>query len=331
MSEPFTEFGGARVLITGGLGFIGSNLARRLSDLGARVTVLDSLVPEYGGNLFNLAGYEGRIHINIGDMRDEHGINYLVKDQQFIFNLAGQTSHLDSMQDPFTDLDINCRSQLYLLEACRKHNPQVRIVYTSTRQVYGRPIRLPVDEEHPLSPVDINGVHKLAGCWYNVLYHRNYGLQTTSLRLTNSYGPRMRVRDARQTFVGLWLRQLVEGNEIEVYGDGSQARDLNYVDDVVNALLVAALSPKAEGQIYNLGSLEIISLLDLARLLIELNGDGTFRLVPFPPERKVIDVGDYYADFSRIQRALGWGPTVKLRDGLALTLDYYRKHHQHYW
>jgi UDP-glucose 4-epimerase len=270
----FEPFDGARVLITGGLGFIGSNLARRL---------------------------------------------------------AGQVSHLDSMQDPFTDLEINYRSQLYLLEACRQHNPGVRIVYTSTRQVYGRPVRLPVDEEHPLAPVDVNGIHKLAGGWYHILYHRTYGLRTTSLRLTNTYGPRMRVLDARQTFVGLWLRQLIEGKEIEVYGDGTQARDLNYVDDVVNAILSTAGSPKTIGGIYNLGSDEVISLINLARLLIELNGGGSFRFVPFPPDRKVIDVGDYYADYSRIQRALDWRPTIKLRDGLARTLAYYRANRAHYW
>jgi UDP-glucose 4-epimerase len=264
-------------------------------------------------------------------MRDEHGINHLVQGQQFIFNLAGQVSHLDSMHDPFTDLEINCRNQLYLLEACRKHNPKVSIVYTSTRQVYGRPLHLPVDEDHPLSPVDINGVHKLAGDWYKVIYHRNYGMQTTSLRLTNTYGPRMRVCDARQTFVGLWIRQLIEGKEIEIYGDGSQTRDLNYVDDVINAILLTAASPKTNGQIYNLGSNEVISLLNLARLLIELNGGGNFRFVPVPPDRKVIDVGDYYANFSRIQHSLGWQPTVKLRDGLARTLEYYRANHTRYW
>jgi len=331
MSEPFTQFAGTRVLITGGLGFIGSNLARRLADLDARVTVLDSLIPEYGGNLFNLAGYEDRIHINIGDMRDEHGINHLVKDQHFIFNLAGQVSHLDSMENPFTDLEINCRSQLFLLEACRKQNPGVRIVYTCTRQVYGRPVRLPVDEDHPLSPVDVNGIHKLAGSWYHTLYHRTYGLRATSLRLTNTYGPRMRVRDARQTFLGLWLRQVIEGAEIEVYGDGNQARDLNYVDDALNAILLAALSPKTEGQTYNLGSHEVVSLKNLARLLIEVNGNGAFRLVPFPPDRKAIDVGDYYANFNRIQRTIGWQPTVTLRDGLSQTLAYYRANYAHYW
>jgi UDP-glucose 4-epimerase len=331
MPDPAEPFRGARVLITGGLGFLGSTLGRRLADLGARVTLLDSLIPEYGGNLFNLEGYEERLRVNVGDMRDEHGINHLVRGQDFIFNLAGQVSHLDSMRDPFTDLEINCRSQLYLLEACRQHNPRVRLLNTSTRQVYGRPVRLPVDEDHPLAPVDTNGIHKLAADGYCLLYHRTYGLRATSLRLTNTYGPRMRVKDARQTFLGLWLRCLVEGREFEVYGDGRQARDFNYVDDVVGALLLAALSPATEGNVYNLGSPEVISLLDLAGLLVRLNGGGSFRLVPFPPDRKLIDIGDYYADFSRFRRAVGWQPSTPLREGLARALDHYRAHGRHYW
>jgi len=331
MPETFAEFAGARALITGGLGFIGSNLARRLADLGAHVTVLDSLIPDSGGNWFNLAGYEDRVGIHIGDLREERALAPLVCGQQYIFNLAGQVGHLDSMRDPFTDLEINCRSQLCLLEACRQRNPAARILYTSTRQVYGRAMRVPVQEEHPLSPVDINGIHKLAAERYHQLYHRIYGLRTTSLRLTNTYGPRMRVRDARQTFLGLWLRRLLEGNPMEVYGDGTQIRDFNYVDDVVNALLLAALSKEAEGRTYNLGSRDAISLHDLARLLVELNGSGEFRLVPFPPDRLAIDIGDYCGDFSRIQRQLGWEPVVSLREGLAWTLAYYGAHHAHYW
>jgi len=331
MTDFCLHFRHQSVLVTGGFGFLGSNLARRLADLGARVTVLDSLIPAYGGNRFNLNGYEDRIHVNIADMRDQHGLNRLVQGQAYIFNLAGQTSHLDSMQDPFTDLDINCRSQLHLLEACRQHNPTVRIVHASTRQAYGKPRYLPVDERHPLSPVDINGIHKQAGDWYQTLYHRIYGLRTTSLRLTNSYGPRMRVADGRQTFVGLWLRQLVQGREILVYGDGRQKRDLNYVDDVVEAILLVATTPATEGEIYNLGGHEVISLLELARLLIKLNGEGSCRLVPFPPERKAIDIGDYYADYSKLQSATGWKPRVTLREGFARTLDYYRQHGSQYW
>jgi UDP-glucose 4-epimerase len=319
-------FTGQNVLITGGLGFIGSNLARRLVELGAQVTVIDSLIPEYGGKLFNLDGLADRVKINIADVRDAHSMNYLVRGQAFIFNLAGQVSHLDSMHNPFTDLDINCRSQLSILEACRQFNPGVRLVYSGTRQIYGRPQYLPVDEQHPVDPVDVNGVNKVAGEWYHLVYHRAYGLRTTSLRLTNTYGPRMRVVDARQTFLGIWLRRLLDGQELLVYGDGQQKRDLNYVDDAVEALLLAAANDAAIGQIYNLGTAEVVSLCDLAALLIDLNGAGSFRLVPFPPEQKAIDIGDYYGNYAKIEQALGWQPRVSLRAGLARTLDFYRQH-----
>ena len=271
MPRDFTpNFQGRSVLITGGLGFIGSNLTRRLVGLGAHVTVLDSLLPQFGGNLFNIDEYEKRIHINLGDMRDEQGMNALVQGRDFIFNLAGQVSHLDSMQNPFADLAINCQSQLYLLEACRHFNPDVRIIYTNTRQVYGRPQYLPVDEKHPLDPADINGIHKLAGGWYHILYQRVYGLRTTSLRLTNTYGPRMRVVDARQTFLGLWLRQVLSGEPLTIYGDGQQRRDFNYVEDVLTALLWVASTPQTIGEVFNLGDSVPVTLLDLARLLIEL-------------------------------------------------------------
>jgi len=319
------------VLITGGLGFIGSNLARRLALLGARVTVIDSLIPQYGGKLFNLAGFDDRVTINIADVRDEYSMDYLVRGQAYIFNLAGQVSHLDSMHNPYVDLDINCRSQLSILEACRKHNPGVRLVYSGTRQVYGRPRYLPVDEQHPVDPVDVNGVNKVAGEWYHIVFHRAYGLRTTSLRLTNTYGPRMRVVDARQTFLGVWVRRLLEGDEILVYGDGRQRRDFNYVDDAVEALLAVAGSEAAIGEIYNLGGDEVVSLGELAELLVRLNGSGGFRLVPFPAEQKAIDIGDYYGSYAKLSTALGWRPAVSLADGLARTLDYYRQHRAQYW
>lgn len=332
MPPDFTpHFQGRSVLITGGLGFIGSNLARRLVDLGAHVTVLDSLLPHFGGKLFNIVGYADRLHVNTGDMRDEPGLNSLVQNRDFIFNLAGQVSHLDSMQNPLADLAINCQSQLYLLEACRRCNPGVRIVYTNTRQVYGRPQYLPVDEKHPLDPADINGIHKLAGGWYHILYQRVYGLRTTSLRLTNTYGPRMRVVDARQTFLGLWVRQILSGVPLTIFGTGQQRRDFNYVDDVLNALLWVASTPATVGETYNLGDGAPVTLLDLARLLIELNGSGASDLQPFPADRQAIDIGDYYADFSKITAALGWQPQLTLRAGLTRTLNYYRAHHEHYW
>jgi UDP-glucose 4-epimerase len=322
-------FAGARVLITGGLGFIGSNLAIRLAGLGAQVTLLDSLKPEYGGNLFNVAPVSDRVRVNISDVRDEHSLRYLVQGQNYLFNLAGQTSHLDSMLDPSTDLEINCRSQLSILEVCRHHNPQVRLVFASTRQLYGKPDYLPVDEKHPTRPVDVNGINKLAGEWYHLLYHQVYGIPTCCLRLTNTYGPRMRIKDARQTFVGIWIRRILEGQPFEVWG-GTQLRDFTYVDDCVEALLTAATHPQALGRVFNLGGNECISLNDLAALLVEVHGGGQFAKREFPADRKRIDIGDYYSDDRLIRAELGWQPNISLREGLSRTLTYYREHLANY-
>ena len=321
----FEGMTGKKILISGGLGFIGSNLARDLVDSGAIVTIVDSLIPEYGGNLHNLDGYTDRVAINISDVRDVYSLRYLVRGQDFLFNLAGQTSHLDSMQDPFTDLEINCKAQLSILEVCREHNPDVKIVFASTRQVYGKPLYLPVDEQHLLQPVDVNGINKMAGEWYHVLYNNVYGLRTTSLRLTNTYGPRMRIKDARQTFVGLWLRQLLEANEIEVWG-GNQLRDLTYVDDVISALVMCASTSNTDGKVFNLGGDCVVSLRELAQLMVTLNGGGEISLREFPTERKRIDIGDYYGDYSLIRDCIGWRPLVSLTDGLKASLNYYRQH-----
>ena len=325
------EWDRRKVLITGGLGFIGSNLARRLVSLGADVLLVDSLIPEYGGNFFNIKGIEKDVTVNIADVRDEHSMLHLVRGKDVLFNLAGQTSHLDSMSDPYTDLEINCRAQLSILEACRHNNPDIGIVYASTRQIYGRPEHLPVDERHLLRPTDVNGINKMAGEWYHILYSHVYGLRGCALRLTNTYGPGMRVKDARQTFLGVWIRNLLRGEDIEIYGDGSQLRDFNHVDDVVDALLLAANSDKAVGGVFNLGASPSISLKDLAELLIGSNGSGRYRKVPFPPNLRAIDIGDYYADFSLATEVLGWEPKVTLPEGLNGTLEFYRKFGQHYW
>jgi len=324
-------FSGKRILITGGLGFIGSTLGRRLADLGADVLLVDSLIPEYGGNLFNIVGYEDKLKVNIADVRDEFSMDYLVQGRDLLFNLAGQTAHVDSMRDPYTDLEINCRAQLAILEACRKNNPGIKIIFTSTRQMYGKPDYLPVDERHLLHPTDVNGINKMAGEWYHILYNNVYGVRAVSLRLTNTYGPRMRVKDARQTFLGIWIKRLIEGETIEVWGDGTQIRDFNYVDDVVDAMLLTAATDDANGQVFNLGSEETINLRDLAALLVDINGGGEYRVVPYPPDRKPIDIGDYYADYRRIRGKLGWTPLVRLREGLARTLEYYRRYRERYW
>lgn len=326
-----TDFKNKHVLITGGCGFIGSMLARRLVGASARVTLVDSLIPLYGGNLANIADFRDRVWLNISDVRDPHAMSELIRHQDYLFNLAGQTSHVDSMSDPFTDLDINATAQLSILEAVRKFNPGIRIVFASTRQMYGKPQYLPVDEKHPIVPVDINGIHKLAGEGYHMLYHKVYGIASTCLRLTNTYGPGMRVKDARQTFLGIWIKLILSGEVIKVFGDGEQLRDFNYVDDVVDALILAATRDRAVGEVMNLGSSEVVGLRQLAQRLVAMHGAGKWELVPFPPERKAIDIGDYYGDWAKAQQVLGWSPGVGLDQGLKRTLDYYRAHGASYW
>jgi UDP-glucose 4-epimerase len=323
------SFRNKRVLITGGLGFIGSNLARALVAQEADVFLVDSLMPEYGGNLFNIAGIEDRARVNISDVRDQHSLKYLVRDRDFIFNLAGQTSHLDSMENPQTDLAINCTAQLSILEACRAHNPRAKLIFASTRQIYGRPLYLPVDEKHPLNPVDVNGINKMAGEFYHRLYNNVYGVRTCVLRLTNTIGPRMRVRDARQTFVGMWVRQLLQGQTVEVWG-GNQLRDFNFVDDVVEAMLLAAASEAGNGTVFNLGGSEIVNLKQLAELMITVNGGGSFAVKEFPQNRRSIDIGDYYSDFKMFTKAFGWRPRISLRDALDRTMTFYRNNLSHY-
>jgi UDP-glucose 4-epimerase len=324
-------FSGSNVLVTGGLGFIGSSLARRLVSLNANVALLDSLIPEHGGNLFNIHDIRDRVTVNLADVRDPQAMTSLIKSRAFLFNLAGQTSHLDSMTDPLTDLMINTAAQLSILEACRLHNPGLKIVFASTRQLYGRPQYLPVDERHPVNPVDVNGINKLAGEWYHLLYNNVYKIRACALRLTNTYGSGMRVKDARQTFLGIWIRQLIENKPIQIFGNGTQRRDFNFIDDVVEALLLAAAHPASDGEVFNLGHNEHVSLRELAKLLVRLNGGGRYEIVPFPADREAIDIGDYYGDFSKIQTALGWSPQTSLRAGLAQTLDFYRKHRERYW
>jgi UDP-glucose 4-epimerase len=334
MTAPklFSEYKGRSVLITGGLGFIGSNLARQLVEIGdVDVRIVDARVPDQGGNLYNISGFKDRVKLHIADVGDDSVINHLVGGVDYIFNLAGNVSHLDSMLNPQRDLELNCTAQLTLLESCRNFNPHVKIVFTSTRQVYGKPVYLPLDEAHRVAPLDINGINKLAAEYYHLLYHRVYGTRAVCLRLTNTYGPRQLLAHNRQGFIGWFIRQAIDGGVIELFGEGKQRRDMNYVDDVVEALLLAGASEEAEGETFNLGGEEPVSLSDLASELIALTGRGSVRSVPFPPERQLIDVGNSYSSYQKIETTLGWRPRTPLRIGLARTVEFYQQHRAHYW
>lgn len=323
------SFADKEVLITGGAGFIGSNLAIRLVELGARVTVMDSMLPGYGGNLFNLSPVMERIAVNFSDMRDPHSLSYLVRGKDYIFNLAGQVSHQDSMSDPMMDMEINVKAQLVLLEACRHHNPEVVIVYASTRQFYGQPEYLPVDERHPLNPPDVNGINKLAGEQYHTLYSRVFGIRTVALRLTNTYGPRQLIKNARQGFIGWFVNRAITGQTIQLYGGGDQIRDFNHVDDVVSAFLAAATEPACHGRYFNLSG-DKCSLKEVADLLIAAAGKGSVDVIPFPEERKKIDIGNFYGNSDLFQAIARWQPRVPLCEGIKDTVAYYRQHGHNY-
>ena len=311
---------GRRVLVTGGLGFIGSNLARQLVDLGADVLLVDAMIEDYGGNFFNIAGFADRVRVNISDVRNETVMDVLVRDREVIFNLAGQVSHIDSMRDPYTDLD----AQLSMLEACRKFNPSTKVVFAGTRQVYGKPDHLPVDESHLVRPIDVNGVNKAAGEYYHLLYNNVFGVRACSLRLTNVYGPRQLIRHDRQGFIGWFIRLALEGQEIQVFGDGSQMRDFVFVDDAADAFLRAGACAPCDGEVFNVGGLEPIAHKELVALLIDVADTGSVRFVPWPPEKKQIDIGSFYSDSSKFSAATGWKPAVNLREGLRRTVEFYR-------
>lgn len=332
MGDHYTVYKDRSVLITGGLGFIGSNLARRLIELGGvKVFILDALLPDQGGNRFNIHEIQNDVTVHEADMRDDFVVNHLVGGMDFIFNLAGNVSHLESMLYPLRDLELNCTAQLTLLEACRHYNPHVKIVFASTRQVYGKPLYLPVDEEHRVAPLDVNGINKLAAEHYHLLYNRVYGTRTVCLRLTNTYGPRQLMHHDRHGFIAWFIRQAMEGGVIDLYGDGRQRRDLNYVDDVVDAMLLAGASEATEGEIFNLASDESLSLAEVASELISLTGNGSVRAVAFPQERQLIDIGNFHSSYRKFHSAVGWKPRTRLREGLTRTLEFYERTRGHYW
>jgi UDP-glucose 4-epimerase len=323
-------FKNKKILITGGLGFIGSTLAHRLAKIEADIYLIDSLIPEYGGNNFNINGIEDKVKVNIADVRDKHSMDYLVKGKDIIFNLAGTLSHIDSMNDPFTDLEINCTSQLSILESCRKNNRDVKIIFAGTRGQYGKADHLPVDERHLMHPTDVNGINNIAGESYHILYNNIYGIRAVSLRLTNTYGPRHQMKHHKQGIINWFIRQLIESQTVKLYGDGKQIRDINYVDDVVEALLLVACNEKTNGEVFNLGGIPK-NLIDLVETMIDVYGKGNYELIPFKDDLKKIEIGDYIANYEKVKNTVGWQPKISLEEGLRSSFDYYEKYRNHYW
>jgi nucleoside-diphosphate-sugar epimerase len=319
-----------KVLITGGLGFLGSSLAIELVKLGADVTVVDSLIKGYGGNIYNVQDVKNKININISDVRDRYSMDYLVKDKEIMFNLAGTLSHVDSMADPFSDLEINCKSQLSILESCRHNNPEIKIVWAGTRNQYGRAQYLPVNEDHPQVPTDVNGINNIAGEQYHLLYNSVYGLKTCSLRLTNCYGPRHQMRHSRQGVLNWFIRQIMDGEEIKLFGSGIQIRDINFVDDVTNAFLLVGAADNVWGQAYNLGG-NAVSLEEFVKKIIKVYGKGRFSSAEFTDDRKKIEIGNYIADWGKIKKDVNWKPIVNVEKGIERTIKYYEKNKKQYW
>lgn len=321
---------GRRCLVTGGLGFIGSNLALALTRAGAEVTVVDACHPRHGANPHNLDAEGGdavrRVIADLGDPAARAALDGV----ELVFNLAGQVSHVDSMTDPLFDLDVNTRSQVAFLEALRWAAPQATVVFTSTRQLFGRPRYLPVDEDHPVAPVDVNGITKHAAEQFHLLYHEVHGLPTTVIRLTNVYGPRQRLRDDFQGFLPIFVRRALLGQPISLFGDGSQERDCLYVDDVVDCLVRAALAPEAVGEVFNVGNDEHLSLRVIAEEIVAAAGSGSVETVPWPPDRDAIDIGSYFGDSSKAKRVLGWVPETTFARGIAATVAFYREHLERY-
>jgi UDP-glucose 4-epimerase len=325
------EYRRQKVLITGGLGFIGSNLANRLVKLGASVTIIDSMHPTCGANYFNIDSIKNDVEVVEGNCGNLELMRKLVRGQHYVFNLAGHVSHIESMQEPFEDLQMNAVAPLTVLEACKQENRDARIVYAGTRQSYGRPERLPLEETHLLKPVDVNGVTKMAGEWFHMVYHQAYGMHAVSLRLINTYGPRQLVKHSRQGFVGWFIKQVIDGEEIQIFGDGRQIRSFNYIDDVIDALLLAGNDSRLNGDYFNLAGVRPVPLEEFVKALLKAAGKGSYRIVEFPADKKAIDIGSVYSSAAKFNAVTGWTARVSIEEGLPLTLEYYKRHRAHYW
>ncbi|MAH48162.1 NAD-dependent epimerase [Candidatus Pacearchaeota archaeon] len=331
MNKLERTYFGKNVLITGGLGFLGTSLSHRLVELGAGITLADACLPQYGSNPFNLEGIEEGVKLNVNDVRDESAMNHLVRNQDFIFHFAGQVAHNESLENPFLDLDINCKGTLTLLEACRKNNPDAKLFFSGSRMQYGKTEKLPVDEGHPLRPKSPYGVHKAAAEEYFSYYNREQGLKTTSFRITNPYGPRSQMKHSKYGMVNWFIRQAMDGNPIKVFGEGKQIRDYIYVDDLVEAFLMTGIGEETDGEIFNAGSGIPVEFVEMAKTIVDVVGNGTVEYTEWPADYKNIETGDFYADISKIRSMTGWQPKNTLEEGIRKTFEFYTKNKKHYW
>jgi len=322
---------GKRVLITGGLGMLGSTIAHRLVACGAQVTIADAMLPLYGGNLFNLHGIEDRVRVNYADIRDEGAMNQLVRGQDIIFDLAAQVSYTDSQEMPLLDVDINCRGHLVVLEACRHFNPEAKVIFTGSRMQYGKTLYNPVDAKHPMLPLSIYGVHKMTGEAYCQMYFHTHGIRTVAFRIANPYGPRQQMKHSKYGIVNWFIRLAMDEETIRVFGDGQQIRDYVYVDDIAEALILSGVSEATDGEVYNLGSGVETRFIDMARMVVETVGRGKIEQVPWPDNYSSIETGDYVMDIAKVYDALGWQPKVTLAEGIERAFRYYSVYREHYW
>ena len=331
MDELKEKYKNKNVLITGGLGFLGSNIAHKLVEYGANVTIIDALLSFYGGNKFNISGIENKVQVIIGDIRDFRLTEKTIEGKDIIFNLAAQVSYIDSINIPLDDLDINCKGHLIVLDACRHRNPDARLIFSSSRMVLGELLYSPVTEDHPTEPLSIYGIHKLTGEKYYQTYHKTYGLKTVVLRITNPYGIRQQMKHSKYSLVGWFLRQAMEDKTIQIFGDGKQLRDYIYVDDIVTAFLKAGISDKAIGQIYNIGLGKSSQFLEMVKTVLKVAGKGKIECVPWPKNYEKIETGSFEMSMEKAKKDLKWFPRIELEEGIKRMCEYYKKFKQFYW
>lgn len=330
-NRDFERFRNKEILITGGLGFIGSNLAIELVKYGAKVTIVDNMLPRQGGNLFNIKEIEDKVKVNFSDVRNQLSMNYLVKGKDFVFHLAGQVNHVDSMRNPIQDLEINCLGTLVLLEALRHHNRNAKVIFAGTRGEYGKSVKLPVDENHPTNPKGIYAVTNLTAEKMVLVYHEIFGIKGVCLRITNTYGPRHQMQHDEYGVFNWFIRKAIDDDAIPVFGDGKIVRDFLYVEDLVECMLMTALTDEAYGDVFNVGTGIPVSFIELAERIVKIAGTGRVEFREFTKERKEVEPGDYYADITKIKRVVGWEPKTPLDEGIKKTIEFYRKFKEHYW